>query len=160
MGKNHGNPFLNFWIKNRRILKGLLIGRGALMAAQAIYFAVVLNGADDLSPSEAIVVFRGTEARIAAGYRLAQQGVAPLIVVSPSSERLRRAWDQRYGLPDGVARLVEDQAHTTMENARQAARIIADRGLTSITLVTSDYHMPRSLVLLKLFLRGRGGPRK
>jgi uncharacterized SAM-binding protein YcdF (DUF218 family) len=126
------------------------------MAAQAAYFAAVLGRADSPAPSEAIVVFRGTEARIAAGYRLAKQGVAPLILVSPSSERQRRAWDRRYGLPDGVAHLEETRARTTMENARFAARIIADRGLTSITLVTSDYHMPRSLALLKLFLRGRG----
>ena len=144
------------WTKTRRILKGLLVGFAALMAAQAIYFAVMLNGTDDVSPSEAIVVFRGTEARIAAGYALARQGVAPLILVSPASEKLRRAGDRRYGLPEGVAHLKEEQARTTMENAWQAARIIKGRGLTSVTLVTSDYHMPRSLALLKLFLWGQG----
>lgn len=144
------------WTQTRRILKGLLIGLGALMAAQAIYFAAVLNGADNTAPSQAIVVFRGTEARIAAGYGLAQEGVAPLILVSPSSEKLRRAWDRRYGLPDGVAHLKEEQARTTFENAWQAARIIKERGLTSVTLVTSNYHMPRSLALLKVFLRGQG----
>lgn len=144
------------WTKTRRILKGLLVGLGALMAAQAIYFAAVLNGADNTAPSQAIVVFRGTEARIAAGYALAQEGVAPLIMISPSSEKLRRARDRRYGLPDGVAHLKEEQARTTFENAWQAARIIKERGLASVTLVTSDYHMPRSLALLKLFLWGQG----
>jgi uncharacterized SAM-binding protein YcdF (DUF218 family) len=143
------------WTKTRRILKGLLVGLGALIAAQAIYFAVMLNGTDDVSPSEAIVVFRGTEARIAAGYNLARQGVAPLIMISPSSEKLRRARDRRYGLPEGVAHLIEERARTTMENAWQAARIIKERGLTSVTLVTSDYHMPRSLFLMELFLLGQ-----
>lgn len=144
------------WTKTRRILKGLLAGCAALIGAQGIYFATVLSGADDTAPSEAIVVFRGTEARIAAGYALAHQGVAPLIMVSPSSEKLRQAWDRRYGLPEGVAHLEEEQARTTFENAWQAARIIRARGLASVTLVTSNYHMPRSLALLKVFLWGQG----
>jgi len=126
------------------------------MAAEAIYFVAVLGGVNNLAPSEAIVVFRGNQARIAAGYALARQGVAPLIMVSPASERQRRGWDRRYGLPENVGHLEETQARTTMENARQAARIIREEGLKSVTLVTSDYHMPRSLGLLKLFLWGQG----
>ncbi len=151
-----GKPSLNLWTKTRRLLKVLLIGCGALMAAEAIYFVAVLGGVNNLAPSEAIVVFRGNQARIAAGYALARQGVAPLIMVSPASERQRRGWDRRYGLPESVGHLEESQARTTMENARQAARIIREEGLKSVTLVTSDYHMPRSLGLLKLFLWGQG----
>jgi uncharacterized SAM-binding protein YcdF (DUF218 family) len=150
------SPFLKLWKQCRRIFKFLVIGFGGLIAVQAVYFTAVFNWADDASPSEAIVVFRGTDARIAAGYELAKQRIAPLILISPGSERQRKAWDRRYGLPDGASHLTEELALTTLENAWYTARIIQDHGLTSVTLVTSDYHMPRSLAFLKLFLWGQG----
>jgi uncharacterized SAM-binding protein YcdF (DUF218 family) len=51
-------------------------------------------------------------------------------------------------------KIQEDQATTTFENALYTSRIIKAHRYQSVILVTSDYHMPRSLALLQLFLAG------
>jgi uncharacterized SAM-binding protein YcdF (DUF218 family) len=39
---------------------------------------------------------------------------------------------------------LEDASTTTWENARDVARILVERGVTRVALVTSAYHMPRA----------------
>jgi uncharacterized SAM-binding protein YcdF (DUF218 family) len=46
--------------------------------------------------------------------------------------------------------IIEEQADTTFANALHVAKLIKEHRLTSVLLVTSDYHMPRSFFLLKL----------
>ncbi len=67
--------------------------------------------------TEAIIVFRGSEPRLQAGYALANQSVAALIVLSPASEAERRFYDQHYQLPSHVRHLPEPYARTTLANA-------------------------------------------
>jgi uncharacterized SAM-binding protein YcdF (DUF218 family) len=45
--------------------------------------------------------------------------------------------------PDRV--IVEDKARNTRENAVESARIVRDRGLSSVLIVTSAFHMKRAL---------------
>ena len=98
----------------------------------------------------------GAEKRIETGYKLANQGLAPGIVLSPASDKLRRQYDRKYALKDNVAHVLEEEATTTFENALYISRIIKANQYESVILVTSDYHMPRSLALLRLFLAGTG----
>ncbi len=51
---------------------------------------------------------------------------------------------------------MENKARTTFENAYSVSKIISEYRLQSVTFVTSDYHMPRSYLLLKLMLLGKG----
>lgn len=139
-----------------RLVRWLLLAGLAVIVPQAVYFAAVLNMENSTTPSEAVVIFRGTEKRIKTGYALAAEGLTPFIVLSPSSAAARSQYDRTYGLPPGVAHLAEAHARTTLENARYTARVIEAHGLKAVTLVTSDYHMPRSLALLRFFLAGKG----
>jgi len=50
----------------------------------------------------------------------------------------------------------EDKARTTFENAFYSGEIISKNRFRSIILVTSLYHLPRSLFLSKALLLGRG----
>ena len=50
---------------------------------------------------------------------------------------------------------MEPLARTTLENAAYNQRIIERHELKSIVLVTSAYHMPRSLALLNLCMLGK-----
>jgi uncharacterized SAM-binding protein YcdF (DUF218 family) len=143
-------------MKKKWILKALLIAVAAVFAGQALYFAAVMAGANHTAPSEALVVFRGTEKRVAAGYALAASGVAPKLILTPAAETARNRYDKRFGLPAGVTHLKEPAARTTFENAYYTARLIEAGNLHKVTLVTSNYHMPRSLLLMRLFLLGRG----
>jgi uncharacterized SAM-binding protein YcdF (DUF218 family) len=143
-------------MNKKRILKALLIAVAAVFAIQALYFASVMAVRNTTAPSEAVVVFRGTQKRIETGYALAASGMAPKMILSPATDAARRRYDRKYGLPNGVAHLAEPAARTTLENAYYTAQLIRAGNLRSVTLVTSNYHMPRSLLLLRLFLAGKG----
>ena len=47
------------------------------------------------------------------------------------------------GVPDELV-VRERCSHSTRENAQYSAKILARRGITQITLVTSDWHVPRA----------------
>jgi len=76
-------------------------------------------------------------------------------VLSPAAETVRRQSDSKYTLKDTVAHIPEERATTTFENALYTFRIIESHHYKSVILVTSNYHMPRSLALLQLFLAGK-----
>ena len=120
---------------------------------EAVYFGGILGRSNDVPKAGAIVVFRGgTGTRMPAGVALLKAGYAPKLVLSPVSRReIRR-------LPAAVARslIIEDKARTTFENALYTRDIVINHGIQSLILVTSDYHAPRSYLLLKVMLLGRG----
>ncbi len=142
-------------MNKKRILKALVIAGPSVFALQALYFAAVMAVKNTEAPSEAIVVFRGTEKRVEAGYALAASGAASKLILSPAADAERNRYDKRFGLPAGVKHLKEPAAGTTLENAYYTARLIRDQNLRTVTLVTSNYHMPRSLLLIRLFLVGK-----
>ncbi len=51
---------------------------------------------------------------------------------------------------------MENKARTTFENAYFISEVISEYRFHSVTFVTSDYHMPRSYLLMKLMLLGKG----
>jgi uncharacterized SAM-binding protein YcdF (DUF218 family) len=139
------------------IVKRLFVLVLIAIMLQAVYFFIVLKTENKTIPSEAIVIFTGGgEKRIQAGYALADQGVAPLIILSSATNPVRKAYDRKYGRPQGVRHIREPQARTTLENAYFVSRLIEEHQLKSITLVTADYHMPRSLLWMRWFLAGKG----
>ncbi len=142
--------------KKKWILKALLTSVLAVFLLQGMYFAVVMLMGNDTKPSHAIVIFRGSEKRIKTGYALAASGAAPRIVLSPATDAQMDKLGRKLRLPPEVKHLAEPSARTTLENAYYTAQLIKVRNLRSVTLVTSNYHMPRSLLLLNLFLAGKG----
>jgi len=127
-----------------------------LLFFEVSYFSYILTHPDSDVPSDAVLIFMGNEKRIETGYKLANQGLAPCIVLSPAIDTLRCRFDRKYALKDTVSHIPEDQATTTFENALYISRIIMANQFKTVILVTSDYHMPRSLALLRLFLAGTG----
>ncbi len=107
-------------------------------------------------PHDAIVVFGGSGNRIKQAYGLARQGLAPQLIVSPAGRRLLARYEKRYGKPGNAGYILETRADTTFMNAFYCARLIKKHRLRSILLVTSDYHMPRSLILMRTAAMGSG----
>lgn len=127
-----------------------------LLLIEGIYFYRVISKEPSPAKADAIVVFNGFRERVEAGYRLAGEGRAPHLVISPADSFHLDTYRKRYGLPDSVAVIGENQARTTFENAFYSERIIREKGIRSVILVTSLYHLPRSLFLLKAMLLGQG----
>ena len=104
--------------------------------------------------TDAIIVFGESTNRVAAGYDLARSMTTRYLIISSVLEGQLEVYDKRYQLPTGVQHITEPLARTTLENAVYSYKIIQRHQLSSIVLVTSAYHMPRSWALLKLCLAG------
>jgi len=123
------------------------------------YYLWMFSRPVELPPNletEAIIVFGESTNRVEAGYGLAGSLTTRYLIISSVLEDQLDVYDQRYQLPPGVQHIIEPLARTTLENAVYIQKIIQRHRLSSIVLVTSAYHMPRSLTLLKLCLAGSG----
>jgi uncharacterized SAM-binding protein YcdF (DUF218 family) len=125
----------------------------------------------DLPKSDVIVVLGGgvaaegklrprtepsqlTKERVLCGVDLFQRGLAPTILLSggdatvigvgPLEAEAMKQFAMRLGVPE-QAIVTETRSRTTQENAAEVRRLIQPN--TSVLLVTSAYHMPRSQYL-------------
>jgi uncharacterized SAM-binding protein YcdF (DUF218 family) len=112
------------------------------------------------SKADAIVILgcRGPAAlkrRLGIGIQLFEAGAAPLLVLSgggsgplPEAEIMRRA-AVAHGVSE-TAMLVDTVSRNTVENARETARLLSARGLSSVLLVSDRVHLPRATLLFRL----------
>jgi uncharacterized SAM-binding protein YcdF (DUF218 family) len=107
--------------------------------------------------ADGIVVLTGGDLRLLAGGRLLKDNRGARLLISgvnPSTSRqdLRRL----SGLSDRLftARVDIDYAHTTIDNAEETKAWATARGYKKLIVVTSSYHMPRSLTELSRAMPG------
>lgn len=109
---------------------------------------------DDLKKVDAIVAISGDKGqRTQTAIELYKKKAAPLIIYSgaaidpdsPSNATVMKMMAINQGVPDSAV-LIEERSTNTRENARFTAKIIKDRKLKSIILVTSPYHQRRASV--------------
>lgn len=134
----------------------LLAGLGGLaLAAGFVAFAASI--ADTRPPSdvraEGIVVFTGGTARIDGALRLLAEGRAKRLLISgvnPSVDLKALAGTVDKSLEMALACCVDlgRDARDTSGNAVEARDWASARDYTSLIIVTSDYHMPRSMAEL------------
>jgi len=93
--------------------------------------------------------------RIGAGARAWFAGSAPVVILSGGvgPPRHREADNMarvitRLGVPRSSL-LLEDQSHSTRENANYTARLARAHGIHRVVLVTSAIHMPRASLLFR-----------
>jgi uncharacterized SAM-binding protein YcdF (DUF218 family) len=89
--------------------------------------------------------------------RLFHAGKAPLLLLSGGSDRATYATSEaaamqqllrQMGVPEN-AMLLEETSRNTQENARDSARLLRERGIQQVLLVTSALHMQRALALFE-----------
>lgn len=105
--------------------------------------------------TDAIVVLTGGMGRLEQGIELLKQDRAKMLLVSGVDKDVKPAeLVAEYGidiqhpvLADGISRMVLDYGpRDTVGNARETAKWMKSNNLKSLRLVTSSYHMPRSLL--------------
>ena len=109
-----------------------------------------LTMAADPAQTDAIVVLTGGRSRIEAGLDLLGAGRAQKLFVSgvnPHVDRIELMRAAGHGGDEDVDRIVlGHDADNTLGNARETAGWMQQEGYTSLRLVTSWYHMQRSLL--------------
>lgn len=122
---------------------------------------VVLGGGlrPALPPRQGVEVGEGGD-RLLRGLQLVRQGLAPLLVTSggrvsftgndpaPPEAFWARDLAQQLGLP-AERILINPGSRTTAEEARDIGQLGRQRGWQRVLLVTSAFHMPRSLATFR-----------
>ena len=103
-------------------------------------------------PSDSIVVLTGGAQRVNAGLDLLKANLAPQLFISgvgqpASREKLIELWGKKLDIPCCI--YIDKNAQNTFENAANIAKWVKAKKVKSTIIVTSDFHMPRSLKLLK-----------
>lgn len=120
---------------------------------------VVLGGCTDvLSPPRSSIEIKDSGDRVLHGVRLYQQGAAPLLIFSggrldwhsaaASEAQDMSALAQEMGVP-ASAILRDDASRNTYENAVNTAAILQEQNIERFLLVTSAFHMPRSMAIFR-----------
>ena len=107
--------------------------------------AIVVLGARVLPSGEASPALRRRVEKAAELYR---QGVAPLVIFSggvtvPSEASVARDIAVKLGVP-AEACLLEEQSHSTFENAQRTAPLLQQRQIDEVVLVSDGYHLLRA----------------
>lgn len=135
------------------LVAGLAIGF-FLFAGRIVSFET--PGAD--RRADAIVVLTGDAGRTTAGLDLLRQGRAPLLLISGVDPSATPADIQRHsGLSDAeldCCVILGRNATDTIGNAREAGDLVRENGYRSLIIVTSDYHLPRSLLEMRSLMPG------
>lgn len=105
--------------------------------------------------TDAIIVLTGGMGRVEQGIRLLQDERAAVLLISGVDKDVRpHEIVAQYGvdvrhpaLAEGKARIMLDYGpRDTVGNAQETTRIMREQGWRSMRLVTSGYHMPRSVM--------------
>ena len=117
---------------------------------------VVLGGGVSPPSGKATDINLGAAAdRVWYAARLFHAGKAPLLLLSGGSDPQRHAFSearamaiflQDLGVPE-QALVLEEASRNTLENAAFTAKLLNERGIRHVLLVTSALHMPRALAL-------------
>lgn len=158
-----GLALLMFWLSSTPLLSEYLIRvvenhaerveTTFIPQADAI---VVLSDGRPIAPGPAAISEWGDGDRFWAGVELYQAGKAPLVIFTggwvpwipnakPDGE-IAMSYAERLGIPSASMK-VTGKAFNTAEEAQEVANILGSQ--SSILLVTSAFHMPRSQALFK-----------
>lgn len=121
-----------------------LVGLGVFVATS------LWRHTDQSTPTDAIVVLTGGRLRLETGLQLFAAGIAKKLFISGVNQRVDRAELLRAlgAVPERAdcCIVIGHAAENTFGNARETAAWMRAEGYQSLRLVTSWYHMPRSLL--------------
>lgn len=131
-----------------------LLGAAALVGGFFMFISS-LNSYDNTAPAkaDAIVALTGGAHRVADAIDLLSRGHGERLLISGVNEMTSR--EEIARLNPGQRRLLECcvdldyRARNTIGNAIETRRWVANHGFASIIVVTSNYHMPRTMLELE-----------
>ena len=130
----------------------LLVMPAAVWAAGLAWFigSVLIAPSDRNNNTDAIVVLTGGRQRLETGVELLAAGRAHKLFISGVNQRVDRGELLHMLGPTAeqvaCCIVLGHDADSTLANARETAGWIGEQGYRSLRLVTSWYHMPRSLL--------------
>ncbi len=140
----------------RRLLLALMALPVLWLAGLAWFVVQTTRPAPEAPSADAIVVLTGGKERVAAGLRLLLQGRAKLLLVSGVGRAVTlHDLATTAGLDASATASLAGRvtlgrnADTTHGNALETTDFVMQNGVSSLIVVTADYHMPRALAELR-----------
>jgi uncharacterized SAM-binding protein YcdF (DUF218 family) len=139
----------------RRLVLSLLV---LLFLLPAVPHLLSLRnpGPPPARPADAIFVLTGGEGRIQEGYRAWHGGAARELYILGAGGKvpITRIVPDVSRIPaEAISRVhVEGWSENTLENAFSAKSAVVERKYSSVILVTSDYHIPRAVLVFRKVL--------
>lgn len=137
------------------LIKGFLAMLLLLFCLVAILFADFIYQTTTMRPrdvaSDAIVVLAGGRGRIEEGIRLYRVNRARFLFLVGVDPTVRKGdlFTEKKGERGGEEVFLEKSSRNTLENALYSRDLIARQKVRSITLITSRYHMMRSILIFR-----------
>ncbi len=153
--------------KRRRGLTGWLwrlLLLALLWLAAVAAWIVWVGQRDQAAPADAIIVLGAAaydarpspvfEERIRHGLDLYQRGYAPVLIFTGgygngarfAESQVARRYALKHGVPESAI-LIESSSRTTRQNLEQARKLMQQRGLHRVIVVSDPLHMSRALRL-------------
>jgi uncharacterized SAM-binding protein YcdF (DUF218 family) len=139
-----------------RFILSVLMLSAILWSAALAWFVHTMPAQNDVADTNvgALVVLTGGEDRVEYGLTMLADGMAPVLFISGvgakateeemlSSHATANVRERIYEA--GAEIILDHEAKSTVSNADQAANFIRKRGITTIRLITANYHMKRSM---------------
>ena len=150
-----GNRWVAFSLTYR--LERQIVAPNELPPADVV--VVLGGGTESFDAPRSGVEVNGAGDRVIHAVRLYRQGIAPYILLSGgnidwlSARKTTPAFEMKelmvfMGVPQG-ALILQDQSQNTSEDVLFSSRILNERRLERVILVTSAQHMPRSVALFR-----------
>ena len=102
---------------------------------------------------EALIVLTGGQDRINTAFDLFEKGYAHRLfisgVTSPKALQSRILDNPKINSKADCCITLDEKAETTIGNAIESSKWVKENHISSVLLVTSNYHMPRSLMEFK-----------
>ncbi|MFA7305848.1 MAG: YdcF family protein [Hyphomicrobium sp.] len=135
----------------------LALGIGALVFGFVLFsVSVTRDDVNGWDKADGIVVLTGGDLRVEAGAKLMNEGRAKRLLISGVNRKVRREEMQRLlGLDAKIFNCCVDlgyEALDTVGNADETRTWAKNNGYSKLIIVTSRYHMPRSLAELALVM--------
>lgn len=128
---------------------------GFFLIAGFVSFTAQFSGSSKASiqKADAIVVFTGAHKRIEIGLDLFSKKSAPKMLISGVNTNISRRYlaskHKRFSKLINCCISLDYDALDTVGNARETAKWLHDKNVKSLIVVTSGYHLPRSVLLLQ-----------
>ncbi len=136
-------------IKLALTLVGLFFLLALLQTGMALHFA---QSSRQTEAADLVVVFPGDQHRQATGLAAVKAGLAPaLMVISTPAPALQELLRKNH-IPATIQALPGGRSRSTFEDVYHTAETIRANQFDSVIVVTSSYHLPRALTLLRLYL--------
>src|SRR5262249_40842633 len=130
----------------------------AVVLAWALAAAIVFALYHGRPPVHAggVVVLQGSKTRLPLGMKLVEEGYAPLLVISRGDHKQleARLCSGRQRIPRVTILCFDADPASTRGEARFIGRLARERGITTIDVVTSQFHVFRAGIVIRRCYHG------